>query len=244
MSRGATAQAPRWWAMRPVRKKKFYIWAIRNGKEEEVASLLDADRHLLYEEIEGGSPLMLAAEEGHVGVVTLLVQRGAYVSDVTEMGWTALHLATDYGRGPVVAFLLSVGAQANTRDTSGLTPLMTACNLGGERYLDTVKLLFKHVGPQGLEERDDERRTALHWLPNTTRRIRAFLLSKGADATVRDRKGRTPLMRACVNGRLGVVRLLFQHTDGWGLEERDEEGRAAIHHALPISIIRVWWPFC
>jgi ankyrin repeat protein len=87
----------------------------------------------------------------------------------------------------------------------------------------------------------------------------AFLLSKGANATIQGHEGLTPLMEASrgqrvgvarlllkhmgrdgdlsafieasIGGYLGVARLLLEHMGGQGLDTTDNEGMTALHHA-------------
>ena len=56
-------------------------------------------------------PLMaMAAERGHLGVVTLLVDRGADVQ-VRHAGWTALRAAELRGHAAIVEYLRAHGAR-------------------------------------------------------------------------------------------------------------------------------------
>ena len=50
--------------------------------------------------LDGVSPLLLAAQEGHLGVVKLLVKAGAEV-DVSIGGYTPLYLAVQQGHTKV-----------------------------------------------------------------------------------------------------------------------------------------------
>ena len=50
--------------------------------------------------LDGVSPLLLAAQEGHLGVVKLLVKAGAEV-DVNIGGYTPLYLAVQQGHTEV-----------------------------------------------------------------------------------------------------------------------------------------------
>jgi ankyrin repeat protein len=59
----------------------------------------------------------------------------------------------------------------------------------------------------------------------------AFLLSKGADATIASDYGLTPLIEALSEGHVGVARLLLEHMGGQGLNTTDNEGRTALHQA-------------
>jgi ankyrin repeat protein len=110
------------------------------------------------------------------------------------------------------------------------TPFMEAC---GEGNVGVVREIVQHMGLQELEERDNNRRTALHWaaLPGHTEVV-AILLDKGAQTDIGDDYDGTPLMQAASRGHLGVVQLIVQHTGGQGLDVRDADGRTALHLAV------------
>jgi ankyrin repeat protein len=55
--------------------------------------------------------LHLAAQEGYLGVVRLLVEFGADADRTTESGATASDVASECGHGEVVGFLASFGAK-------------------------------------------------------------------------------------------------------------------------------------
>src|SRR5262245_22528439 len=86
----------------------------RAGNLEAVRSLLDRgiDLNEDYGAPRGWSPLMEAAYHGHLGVVKLLVERGANLDAVEVDGWwTALDLAEYAGRDEVATYLRSVGVK-------------------------------------------------------------------------------------------------------------------------------------
>jgi ankyrin repeat protein len=59
----------------------------------------------------------------------------------------------------------------------------------------------------------------------------ALLLENGAHTNRKDDHGRTPLMRACVIGHLGVVKMLVQHMGVQGLDKEDEDAWTTLHYA-------------
>ncbi len=64
----------------------------------------------------------IAAHEGHLAVVSLLLDRGANVNARSEGGGTALIVAA-WRRSPeVVQALLNRGADVNAGDMGGVTP--------------------------------------------------------------------------------------------------------------------------
>jgi ankyrin repeat protein len=96
--------------------KDFEQLLIESAKSnlEAVRSLLDrgVDLNADYGAPRGWSPLMTAAYHGHLGVVQLLVERGANLDAVEVDGWwTALDLAEYAGRDEVATYLRSVGVK-------------------------------------------------------------------------------------------------------------------------------------
>lgn len=209
--------------------------AIEEGDQEDVIRLLDADPTLLEREDRlGDRPLALAAKDGHLGIVRMLIQRGAEVTSIGRLGMTALHHAAERGHEEIVAFLLSQGAQGNSRGNDGRTPLLCASQWG---HVGVVKVLLQHMGGQGLADRDDARWTALHHAAGRGHEeLVAFLLKEGMEANSRATNGATPLMGASEWGRLAVVKLLVPHVGIQGLEDRNNLGRTAFYLAA--------WRFC
>ncbi|KAK2716178.1 integrin-linked protein kinase homolog pat-4-like [Artemia franciscana] len=101
---------------------------VRENNAMQVRVWLDDTEHDLNEgDDHGFSPLHWAAKEGHLSMVTLLVQRGARVN-ATNMGDdTPLHLATAHGHRDIVQFLLRNKADINFVNEHGNTPLHYAC---------------------------------------------------------------------------------------------------------------------
>lgn len=87
------------------------------------------------------TPLHLACELGHVGVVRVLLKKGAQVSSRTLFGLTPLHVACERGLAEVVRVLLQHGASLGGGRISRVeTPLHIACWQGNT---DVVKLLLQ-----------------------------------------------------------------------------------------------------
>jgi ankyrin repeat protein len=205
--------------------------AAEGGHFEVVAYLLCKEARDSIKDRFGNTPLVLACEMGHLAVIGMLLEarEGQGLQEMGAAGWLGLHYAAVGGHKEIVTFLLSKGAQANTRDEQGSTPLMWACEDG---HLDVVQILHGETEGQGLEGRNNYGCTALHdSARGGHKEIVSFLLSKGAEATARDEDDTTPFMCACANGHLEVVQMLFKATEGQGLEDRDNNGFTALHCA-------------
>lgn len=181
---------------------------------------------------------MRAAGCGHLAVLRLLFQHtgGEGLEERDEEGRTAMHHAASAytGHEEVTTFLLDRGADASVRDREGMTPLLRAASHG---RLAVVRLLFQHMGREGLDHRDEQGQTIMHHAAYIRHPgLVAFLLSEGADATVRDGNGMTPLMVAATGAHLDVMPLLLQHTGTGGLHAQDGRGETALHHALAYRI--------
>lgn len=93
----------------------------------------------------GGSALIPAAERGHVDVVReILTTTDVNVDHVNNLGWTALLEAvilTDGGlkHQKVVRLLIEFGADVNTPDKDGVTPLAHA-RLRGAKVIERLLL--------------------------------------------------------------------------------------------------------
>ena len=90
-----------------------------------------------------GTALIAAAHLGHVEVVRILVEAGAPLDHVNNLGWTALLEAVILGNGgarhvAVLRMLVDAGAAAGIADRQGVTPLAHAQARG---YAEMVKIL-------------------------------------------------------------------------------------------------------
>jgi ankyrin repeat protein len=166
--------------------------AIMEGDEGDVIRLLDADPALLdnREDDDGERPLARAALYGQLGVMRLLIERGANTNATGHRGRTALYYAAEQGTEEVVALLLNKGAHANIGNEYGATPLMRACVHGN---LGVVKVLVQHIGRQGLDETSNSGWGVLHYAARCGHAevVRCLFLA-GADPTITENRGRTP----------------------------------------------------
>lgn len=85
------------------------------GNPELVGLLLDSRQgcEVDSKDIEGCTPLMLAAADGHTAVVQQLLQRGAALDCESSNGDTALLLAAQAGHTGVVQLLIDAGGSSS-----------------------------------------------------------------------------------------------------------------------------------
>jgi ankyrin repeat protein len=127
---------------------------------------------------------------GHVGVATLLLERGADVNTPNDRGNTALHLAAGFGHEEVVSILLGSGAGVFRRGAADWTVLMCGSYSGS---VAVVRLLLQAMGRRGLDARSESGYTALWYacFGGHVIILRALLLA-GADHTIADNDRTTP----------------------------------------------------
>ena len=104
--------------------------AIALDEPDAVALVLAADPAARDAALMGGAPLHLAAAEGRVRALGLLLDRGADLEQRDGGGATALHRAARHGQLAAVTLLLARGADPEARDGEERTPLQRAEEAG------------------------------------------------------------------------------------------------------------------
>lgn len=101
--------------------------AVDRGNVSATIALLDAgaDASLRFGDKED-SALDLAARNGDICSLSVMLKRGAYVHAARYVGTTALHAAAYGNHGAVLDVLIDAGVMVDARDKDGCTPLHTA----------------------------------------------------------------------------------------------------------------------
>ena len=141
-------------AIRPSAGELDMFEAVTFGDLDRVTELWIFDPAIVATRSgDGFTPLHLAAFFGQVETAGFLLDRGADV-DAVGNGWmtgTALHAAASGRHAPVIAVLLSAGAQPDMRQSGGWTPLHAAAMNGDER---STRLLLE-AGADPAARNDD-----------------------------------------------------------------------------------------
>ena len=147
----------------PDSKNQFGVtplsYAVTNRSQEVVNLLLSKGANPNSQDNIGRTPLSLAASHGHETIVDLLVSKGVDPDSKDWQGRTPLSWAASRGRGidlpiinlpslltlrgqeKVIELLLSKGADPNTMDTGGRTPLYYAV-WDCDRNEEVIRLLL------------------------------------------------------------------------------------------------------
>ncbi len=142
----------------------------------------------------GITPVGAAAYTGNSALVAMLLNKGADPKAIDATGKTAIIYAAGRAYTAVVKQLLDKGIDVNARYGSDLTALMWAAGHSEEAGAADVKESLELLIAKGahLNDQDDRGRTALMTAAELGRATAVdTLLKAGADASVKDKQGKT-----------------------------------------------------
>ena len=180
----------------------------------------------LQENTSGNTALVYSAQRGHDGVVEKLLARGADMEVLQyKTNDTALIRAVDYGHASIVQTLLEHGADHHRKDYLGRGMLHSAAASGQPEVL-RVLLEFDETLDVNMQDRKGKTTlhdTARHDLAEEDSSIDAakILLEYGADPTIKDNHGRTPMSIARELNNLALLELLRE-----ARQKQKEQNRA------------------
>ncbi|CAL8254722.1 unnamed protein product [Merluccius merluccius] len=233
--------------------------AVKQNRHAVVDVLIDGGADVNMHEQQGYTPLLFAAELGHVDTFRALAAKQAKLDVTLPNLSTALHLAVRSGSEPLVQALLAKGLDPNTTGPKAYTPLhlaalhsnpalvemllkadaqanavaqdgSTPLHLASRHgHADTLKQLLRVK--VHTETRDRQGRTALHWAACSQAETPAvdMLLSAGAHPDAADKQKKTPLHLAAAMGKADAVAALFSHKARGGA--KDMHGSTPLHYA-------------
>jgi ankyrin repeat protein len=156
---------------------------------------------------------------GHLGLVKLLLWRGADVDVLNKAGRSAAELAGKNGQAEVAKFVSEYEENANTRNRLRPTKL------------DTVE-----YGAEG--DGKDEAKVSLHAAAEEGNidTVKS-LLERGMDINARNTGNQTPLDRPAAKGNVDAVRSLIEQ--GAEVDSRATEGWTPLHEACRFGHLEV-----
>ncbi|KAF3920462.1 Ankyrin-2 [Dactylellina cionopaga] len=241
--------------------------ATYRGSKESVQALLEYIANKSSDaspSIHGTTALHVAAERGHHAMLPLLLEHGAKIDALTQLGDAEdralglLHTgswgasgddealpASQYGHvGPVRA-LLDHGAKVHISDKTGSTALVLASarkKAWGEREYNHHGVIKQLLSKGAVDTSDLEGYTGLQRAAaRGDIAIVKLLLENGSNIHAKNYSGRQALHHAARNGEKDVVGLLLQH--GADARARDDFEETALHHAARGELYPVYTTF-
>lgn len=177
--------------------------AVRLGRLEHLKLLLDYGASIDAEHNNGQKLLQQAVRSGNPEMVKFIVDRGVNGGIWNEMMFPAIE--DNYPE--VVKLLLDSGADLETTDDNGNTPLIWAATHG---HVDSIRVLLDRGADHTARNNSDK--TPLSIATQKGHSIVARqLLMHGADANVVNKDHETPLSMAAKAGAIDIVQLLLEY---------------------------------
>ena len=191
--------------------------ACEQGDVATVTTLLQTGADVnVIDESTYDTPLIIACRSGFPKLAQVCLDFGGKNDPYNgSYGQTALHEAVGSEKHECCCVLLDTAAQsgadhviANLPDSSGCTPLHTACSLD---LTEIAELLLGHGADVFIK--DTQGSSVIHFCAfHGQKASLALMLDHGADTLIDtvDKSGNTPLHLASYNGHLSCVRLLVE----------------------------------
>ncbi|PFX34231.1 ankyrin repeat and SOCS box protein 13-like [Stylophora pistillata] len=150
--------------------------------------------------------LHIAARQGDVDMMKMLISQGAYVNQGTVDLMTPLHEACLNGHTEAVNLLIAEGADTDARNIDGSTPLCFACAKGSVMCTRLLIECGAEVNPSLTVTFPPLHEAALNGhIP-----CLEILIEKGADLEKNENQFGTALHVACLRGHVECVIVLLQ----------------------------------
>lgn len=171
--------------------------ACRTGNAKLIEYLLDHGANPAIADSHGMPPVVACTANAYMAAqipFDRLMVKGVNLNAVGPDGMTLLSRAAQSGNVPLAQKLLELGASPDAPDTSGDTPLIHAA-----ANLQILKLLAEKGADLNIVGRSGTALMAA--LRSQQMDAVGYLLSKGANATLADQQGNTPLHIAAFSAR-------------------------------------------
>uniref|UniRef100_A0A3B5MJK8 Uveal autoantigen with coiled-coil domains and ankyrin repeats b n=1 Tax=Xiphophorus couchianus TaxID=32473 RepID=A0A3B5MJK8_9TELE len=200
--------------------------AVERGEVDKVATVLGKKGIIPTKlDVEGRSAFHLAATQGQLECLNLMLGHNVDVTAKDASGKSALHMASKYGNSLCVQKLLQHNCPVGNMDLQGRTALHDAVMAG---CTSSVKLLCDNGASVNISDFDG--RTPLILATQMCHpHLCQLLLERGADFNVRDKQNKTPLILGCEFGCKDAVEVLLK--TGTDVKAVDNMGHDAFHYA-------------
>lgn len=158
-----------------------------------------------------GDRRIVRAKDVSYKMVKLLVEHGADLNQPSRRieGDTPLISALRWRMNSVAQYLIEQGASVDKFNKYQESPLMNAAVIPDVQQIDIVRMLLDHDAKSTINHVERNGNSALHWAYSPE--IVELLLENGADPTIRNNKGQTPLEQAQEYNLKDIVAVLEKY---------------------------------
>ncbi|KAK3087589.1 hypothetical protein FSP39_007912 [Pinctada imbricata] len=207
---------------------KFLYNPAYEGDIERVALMLSEGHNPneVVEEFDNQTPLHAACLGGHMAIVHILVQMGAFIHALDKELKTPLMYAAESNHIQIFRYLVKCKANVFQKAEDGMTVLHYTAKAG---HIEIMKLLLD-MDNMDVNVQDDGGWTPIIWasehkLASAVR----FLIKHGADPNLKDKEENTSLHWAAYSGSVDIAEMFLNA--GSDLETPNEHGDRPLHIA-------------
>lgn len=203
--------------------------AAKSGDLESVLHMILSghDVNHMFSEHNGSTALHTASGAGHLAIVHVLFQAGAFLDERDSQLYTPVMRAVDSKAIAVVNYLIKAGADIrNKRGEDGMTCLHLAARSGSVEMCNL--LLNSEALPINVQ--DDGGWTPLVWASEHGKaEVVRFLLSRGADPNLKDGEENIALHWSAFSGNVDISAMYLDR--GCDVNAVNEHGDTPLHVA-------------
>ncbi|ASV66801.1 ankyrin repeat domain-containing protein [Cytobacillus kochii] len=186
------------------------IKAARDGDKDHLLTLLNIGANINALDDEGNTAVMAATQQNQVEIVQVLIAHGADINIRNKRLDNVLLYAGAEGLLEIVQLAIQAGADTTITNRYGGIAIIPACERG---HIEVVKELLTH------SDTDVNHINNLHWTAlleaiilsdggKTHQEIVQLLIDHGADITITDKDGVTPLQHARDRGYREMIEIM------------------------------------
>lgn len=186
------------------------IKAAREGDKDHLLTLLNIGANINAQDDEGNTAVMAATQQNQMEIVQVLIAHGADINIRNKRLDNVLLYAGAEGLLEIVQLAIQAGADTTITNRYGGIAIIPACERG---HIEVVKELLTH------SDTDVNHINDLHWTAlleaiilsdggKTHQEIVQLLIDHGADITITDKDGVTPLQHARDRGYREMIEIL------------------------------------
>lgn len=172
-----------------ISNEKIFMMSCKNNYEDIVNKFIKEKININCIDINGYTPLIYAAWNGHLNIVKILINNNANINTKNFNGNTAFLQASENGHLDVIKYFIELNIDFNDKDFFGYTAFILACSNG---YLNIVKY-FVELNIDINQCNYDGNTGFIFAVSNNHLDIVKYLIEKGADINKQNNDGNTAL---------------------------------------------------